>query len=44
MNFVKEVIIYDYYMSNTTPKQMVNGFIEEINYFTKTFKLIKKYV
>ena len=34
----------EYYMSNATPKHMVNGFIEAINYSTKTFKLIKKYV
>mgnify|MGYP006118466939 FL=1 len=34
----------EYYMSNATPKHMVNGFIEAINYSTKTLKLIKKYV
>ena len=34
----------EYYMSNATPKHMVNGFIEAINYSTKSFKLIKKYV
>ena len=34
----------EYYMSNATPKHMVNGFIEAINYSTKTCKLIKNYV
>lgn len=35
-----------YYISNATPKHMVNGFIEAINFSGKTlksFKLIKKY-
>ena len=33
----------EYYISNATPKHMVNGFIEAINYSNKTFELIKKY-